>query len=450
LFTNFYNTSRCCPSRASLLTGQYQWDAGMGFMDTPKGDLPEYQGYINNKSITIAEALKMGGYQTFMCGKWHVGSERHMWPDKRGFEQFYGTPNGGGLYFYPSKFYDRPVIWNGEELFPDTTWYSTDGFTDYTIDYIKNRRNKDKPFFIYLAYIAPHFPLQAKKQDKEKYKNIYSHGYEYIREARFKKQIELGLFPATSIMSEAEKNWENVIDKATESKKMAVYAAMIDCMDQNIGRIVNVLTEEGIEDNTIICFLSDNGASSENFNRTPNEEIGTRNSNASYGDWYNVSNTPYRKYKKVEHEGGIVTPMIFNWPNGVINKGKLIRTPAHINDLMPTILEIAGIDYPSHYNNIELDSLDGESFTHLINSNEYVNTNRSMFWEHMGNRAVRQDNWKLVALHGQEWELYNLNKDPFENVDLINVYPDVAEKLINEYESWATKHKVAKWPITEK
>lgn len=151
LFTNFYNTSRCCPSRISLLTGQYQWDAGMGHMDDTKSNLPEYQGFMNNKSVTIAEVLKENGYQTFMSGKWHVGNERSMWPDKRGFEQFYGTPTGGGLYFYPSKFYDRPVFWNGEEVFPDSTWYSTDGFTDYTIDYIKNRRDKKKPFFIYQA-----------------------------------------------------------------------------------------------------------------------------------------------------------------------------------------------------------------------------------------------------------------------------------------------------------
>jgi arylsulfatase A-like enzyme len=448
LFTNFYNTSRCCPSRASLLTGQYQWDAGIGNMLHPMGNLPEYQGYINEKSITIAEALKQGGYQTFMSGKWHVGSERHMWPDKRGFDQFYGTPNGGGLYFYTSKFYERPVFWNGEEVFPDSTWYSTDGFTDYTVDYIKNRRRKDQPFFIYQAYIAPHFPLQAKKKDIEKYANVYKVGYDSIRMARFNKQIELGLFPGTSIMSVSENpNWDKVSDKDTEAHKMAVYAGMVDCMDQNIGRIINALKQEGIEDNTIVCFLSDNGACSVKFNRTPDAEIGTRNSNATYGDWYNVSNTPYRKFKRLEHEGGIITPMVFSWPNGVKNKGSLVHTPAHINDFMPTFLEIAGVDYPSHYNGVEIDSLDGKSFTYLINGNENPDSNRILFWEHQGNRAVRQGNWKLLAEHGKEWELYNLSHDPFETENLMDVYPSTAKKLLNKYEAWSIKHKVAKWPI---
>ncbi len=448
LFTNFYNTSRCCPSRTSLLTGQYQWDAGMGHMTRPLGNLPEYQGYINSKSITIAEALKQKGYQTFMSGKWHVGEQRHMWPDKRGFDQFYGVPSGGGLYYYPSPFYERSVFWNGEQVHPDSNWYSTEGFTDYTVDYIKNQRKKDQPFFIYQAYIAPHFPLQAKKGDIEKYRNLYTHGYDSIRAARFKKQIALGIFPDSSQPSApAYMAWNELENPNNEAHKMTVYAAMVDCMDQNIGRIMETLEKEGIAENTIICFLSDNGACSRKFNETPDAEIGTRHSNAAYGDWYNVSNTPYRKFKREEHEGGIITPMIINWPKGIKNKGQLIRSPAHISDFMPTMLEIVGANYPSHYNGNKLDSLDGKSFAHLLEDSTKTDTTRTLFWEHEGNRAVRQGYWKLVAAHNEEWELYQLKKDPFETENLINTYPKIASSLLVKYKTWAKKHKVANWPI---
>lgn len=238
---------------------------------------------------------------------------------------------------------------------------------------IINRRDKKKPFFIYLAYIAPHFSLQAKRQDIKKYKNIYKAGYDSIRIDRFRKQIELGLFSNTSEFSKsAYSNWEEISDKDSETRKMAVYAAMMDCMDQNIGRIMNALDAEGIGKNIIVCFLSDNGACSANFNKTPESEIGTRNSNSTYGDWYNVSNTPYRKYKRTEHEGGIITPMIFSWPKCVKNKGSMMRTPARINDFMPTVLEITGVEYPSQNNEVKLDPLDGESFLNLLNGSNDI------------------------------------------------------------------------------
>ena len=448
LFTNFYNTSRCCPSRTSLLTGQYQWDAGMGCMDYTKSDYPEYQGYLNRKSATIAEMLKTANYQTFMAGKWHVGSkERYMWPDGRGFDQFYGVPKGGGIYFYPSKFYERPVFWNGEQVYPDSTWYSTDAFTDYSINYIKEKREKDKPFFMYLAYIAPHFPLQAKKEDIEKYKDTYKVGYDVIRKARFKKQQEMGLFPKNIKMSEPDyPEWDSVKNKDDESLKMAVYAAMVDCMDQNIGRLMQSLEDEGIEDNTIVFFLSDNGAAQTDWNKTPDAKIGTRNSNAAYGIWYNVSNTPYRMHKSQEHEGGIITPLIVHWPAGIKSKGTKISEIAHITDLMPTCLELAGAKYPAKYKGKALDPLDGKSILPLLNG-KLQDKNRLYFWEHMGNKAVRKGNWKLVALYHGDWELYNLENDPFETNNLINNQPEKAKALLGEYEKWAKKHGVQPWPL---
>ena len=451
LFTNFYNASRCCPTRASLLTGQYQWDAGIGHMDYTKSPLPEYQGYLNQQSVTIAEVLKDNGYQTFMSGKWHIGhKQRAWWPDHRGFEQFYGTPAGGGIYFYPSKFYDRPVFWNGEQQYPDSSWYSTDAFTDYSIDYIKNRRKKDKPFFMYLAYIAPHFPLQAKKEDIDKYRETYKVGYDVIRNARYEKQKKLGLVRNDLPASDAVyPDWDSVEDKDAEAMEMAVYAAMIDCLDQNIGKLMQSLKDEGIDKNTMVMFLSDNGACQTAWNKTPEAELGSRDCNAGYGIWYNVSNTPYRMRKSQQHEGGNITPLIMHWPAGLEKKGEYIREHAHINDIMPTCLALAGADYPENYNSKKLDKLDGKSFLPLLDGAKQ-DKKRAFFWEHEGNTAVRVGDWKLVSLHKKEWELYNLDEDPYELNDLAEQFPERAEELRKKYKVWAKEHGVQKWPLKKK
>ena len=447
LFSHFYNASVCCPTRASLLTGQCQWDAGMGTMAGGKSLFPEYQGFINKKSVTIAEVLKQYGYQTYMGGKWHVGNERHMWPDKRGFDQFYGTPAGGGIYFYPSKFYERPIFWNGELVKPDTTWYSTDGFTDYAINFIKNERMEGKPFFMYLAYIAPHYPLQAKKQDIEKYKNKYSVGYEAIRNERFKKQKKLGIVTEELTLSPAVyPAWESVENKEQEAREMAVYAAMVDCMDQNIGRLLKTLEDQGIEENTIVFFLSDNGAGMSDFNKTPEAEIGTRNSNAAYGVWYNVSSTPYRKGKQRQHEGGIITPMIARWPAGIKNKGEIIHEPAHINDFMPTCIELAGAKYPKTFNGNKIGPHDGKSFLPLISGKEQ-DKERIYFSSFIGNNAIRQGDWKLVKLHKEDWELYNIKNDPTELYDLSHKEPAKFNELLTKYNDFAKEHGVRPWPL---
>ncbi len=448
LFTNFYNTSRCCPSRASLLTGQYQWDAGVGHMDTDKSDLPEYQGYLNEKSVTIASLLGANGYDTFLSGKWHLGKERLKWPDMNGFKQFYGTPAGGGIYFYPSKFYKREVYWNGLKTNPDSTWYSTDAFTDHAIRYLERDRDKEKPFFMYLPYIAPHFPLQAKEADIAKYMEVYQDGYDAIRKMRLEKQKSLGLLSeAFELPPPTFPEWGSLENPEEEARKMAVYAAMMDCLDQNIGRLMNSLEEQGLADNTIVFFLSDNGAASVDFNRTPEATIGSRNSNASYGKWYNVSNTPYRMFKKTEHEGGIITPMIAYGLSG--QQGKLVHQPAHINDFMATCLELAQVDYPKTFNEVSLDPLDGISFLPLLEDTA-ATSDRTLFWEHEGNRAVRQGNWKLVALHKKEWELYDLSKDPFELQNVAGEFTTIAVELQQKYNHWAAEHGVQSWPLPKK
>lgn len=430
LFTHCYNASRCCPSRASLLTGLYQHRAGVGHMSSDLG-FPAYQGHLNDQCVTIAEVLKEQGYRTIMTGKWHVGDEREHWPDKRGFERFYGIPKGGGLYFYPSKFIDRPIYRNSEQVKPDSsTFYSTDAFTNEAIKFVEESSNDNKPFFLYLAYIAPHFPLQAWPEDIAKYEGMYDEGYESIRQKRYSKQKKLNIVSADAELSPSNfPSWDAVEDKSEEIHKMEVYAAQVDRMDQNIGRLISYLEKTDELDNTVIFFLSDNGATAEGVNLSPDAQIGTAASFVSYGqNWANVSNTPYRLYKSMAHEGGIITPLIVHWPEGIGQSGRFIKEVVHINDIMPTCLDIAGATYPDAYQGREILSLDGQSFTPLLKQDK-KDIYRQFFWEHQGNQAVREGDWKLVKRNNQPWQLYHLEQDPTELHDLSEENESLLDKL---------------------
>ncbi len=449
LFTNFYNTSRCCPSRAALLTGQYQWDAGIGHMTYTKSKLAEYQRALRNDIPTVAELLGRHGYQTMMSGKWHVGDQRENWPDRRGFEHFYGTPTGGGIYFYPSKFYDRPVFEDGKQIKPENDWYSTDAFTERAINFVCNTRTSGSPFFLYLAYIAPHFPLQAKRKDIQKYQGMYDTGFDKVRRARFSKQKALGLFDGDlKISKPSHPTWNSIEAKDRESLEMSIYAAQIDCMDQNIGQLIAALKSEGIYENTIVMFLSDNGGCSAGWNKTPEAKLGSRDCNAAYGHWYNVSNTPYRESKSRVHEGGIISPLIFHWPAGVRQAGTLVRQPTHIMDILPTCLELAGVKYPAKFNATNVDPLDGVSFLDSVRSTTTKKlSDRKLFWEHEGNQAVRYGDWKLVRLRKKPWQLFNLADDPFESHDLSATHPNKVKSLNTAYAKWAKHHGVQPWPL---
>lgn len=446
LFTNCYNASRCCPSRASLLTGLYQHRAGVGFMNGDMGT-PSYQGYLNDKCVTIAEMLKEEGYRTIVSGKWHVGSAKDQWPEHRGFDQSYGLPTGGGVYFYPSKFVNRPIVKNGKEVVPDsTTFYSTDNFTKEAIEFIGEGKTNEAPFFLYLPYIAPHFPLQAWPEDIAKYKGKYDEGYNTIRKRRFEKQQKLGVVGDFAISPPDFEPWPS--EKAIEeARRMEVYAAQVDRLDQNIGKLVTHLKEIGEWENTVIMFLSDNGASAEVFDRAPGAEVGTNDSFKSYGKaWANVSNTPFRKSKMYEHEGGIGTPLIVHWPKGIEHDGQLVKSPVHITDIMPTCLDIAGATYPKKYNGKTIDPLDGKSFSAILNGKKPEKP-RTLFWEHMGNKAVRIGDWKAVKLLEGVWELYNLNEDPTELSDLANNEPDRLKKMVAQWNAWADEVEVRPWPL---
>ena len=386
-----------------------------------------------------------------MSGKWHIGDEKPNWPINRGFDRFYGIPAGGGVYFWPPVGLDRKVYLNDQLVQPDSNWYSTDAFTDYAINFISEAARDEKPFFLYTAYIAPHFPLQAWPEDIKKYEDTYDIGHEQIRQKRFQRQKELNVLPARAMLSDAEYlTWSNFEDQSKEAKMMSVYAAMVDRLDQNVGRLINHLEAEGIADNTVIFFLSDNGGCPNGRNDTPNAQIGTRNSFVAYGrSWANVSNTPYRKYKAMTHEGGILTPLIAHWPNELTNKGLVTHEPAHIIDFMATCLEIAHAEYPVSFNHNQLLPPAGTSFLPQLKGLP-ADHERLLFWEHEGNKAVRQDHWKLVKRHKQEWELYDLSVNPTEIQNVVDQFPKKKAKLLKAYNQWAEDNQVLEWPVVRK
>ncbi len=449
LFTHFYNTSRCTPSRGSILTGLSGHQAGVGHLNSD-WEYASYQGHLADNAVTIAELLQPEGYRTIQVGKWHVGNSRPYWPIDKGFERMYGIPAGGGVYFWPphNKVGSRPVYLGEEVQSPDPdTWYSTDAFTDYAIDFVEEANTDSKPFFMYLAYIAPHFPLQAWPDDIAKYRNEYSVGYEEIRNARFQKQKQLGVVSESVTMSPADfPDWSSVSDQDLQDHKMAIYAAQIDNMDSNIGRLIQKLKDLGQYDNTLIMFLSDNGGASASHN-TSTDFIGTKDSFVSYGkNWANVSNTPYRRYKTEEHEGGILTPLIVHYPNGITNSGLITHEAAHISDIVPTCLELTEISYPTTFNGLETMNLAGESFWSIVQGGSTDDT-RVFGWEHEGNKGVRVGDWKLVKLYGSSWELYNLANDPTELNDLSGTETARVETLKEEYEKWKVRSYVIDWNV---
>lgn len=453
---NFYNASRCCPSRASLLTGLYPHQAGVGDMMNTR-PFPAYQGYLNKTSVTIAEVLKESGYATFMGGKWHVGQAKEHWPLQRGFDKFFGIIDGANSYFENRPY--RPnqkltIALGNEEYTPEKGYYSTDAYTNYALKFIDENKDSNQPFFLYLAYQAPHWPLHALPEDIAKYKGKFMKGWEAMRKERFEKQKKLGIIDVHIQLSPLDKNlrkWESLSQKEKEEwdEKMAVYYAMIDRMDQNIGRVRQKVKELGEEDNTLIMFLSDNGGSPENITNTGfTEEI--RNANfisasdptsfTALGiEGANVNNTPFRLYKHWEYEGGTATPFIAYYPN-VIKKGnQLSKQPAHIIDIMATCLAIANAKYPKEYQQNLITPTEGISLLPLFSGKKWKGHD-ALFFEHEGHRAVRAGDWKIVSEYpDNKWELYNLKLDRTELNDLSSKNPAKLKELATLYDAWAKR-----------
>jgi arylsulfatase len=456
VMTQFYNSSRCCPSRASLLTGLYQHQAGVGDMVNTRKE-PAYQGYLNHNCVTIAEALKAGGYNTYMAGKWHVGTAPENWPVKRGFDHYFGLIDGAGSYFNPTASY-RPnqhltVALDDKPFTPGPNWYSTDNYADYAVKYIKDNKTTGKPFFLYMAFTSPHWPLQALPEDIAKYKGKFMKGWDVLREERLKKMITLGIVPKDTKLSPRDKNvpeWNSLTqeEKVDFDDKMAVYSAMVDRMDQNIGRIRQALKETGVDQNTLIMFLSDNGASSEytKGNGFLPEIIAASKKPASdptsfttYGfPGANVSNTPLRLFKHWEYEGGTATPFIAYAPS-IIKQHIQTDQPGHLIDLMATCLDVAGVTYPKTYNGNTITPTEGVSLLPLMKGKTWKGNN-ALFFEHEGNRAVRQGDWKLVSQYPEnQWALYNIKTDRAELNDLSTKYPDRVKQMEALYNEWAPR-----------
>ena len=349
---SFYNSARCCPARAALLTGLFPHQAGMGHMTPRNYGRPGYIGHLNERCVTIPEVLRGAGYGTYMAGKWHVGDDRPYWPVDRGFDRYFGTVAGGGNYFHPEP--EKKLALDDKLVEPRPDFYMTEDYTNYALQFLEEHRDKrgGDPYFLYMAHYAPHFPLHARPADIEKYRGRYLKGWDKLREERYARQVELGLIDAKWPLSPRDprsKAWDEVENKERWAQRMTVYAAQLDCMDRNVGRLLDSIREAGEEENTLVMFLSDNGASAEAVDKFPEAQLGTQESYTAYGlPWANVSNTPFRRHKSWVHEGGISTPLLARWP-GHIEAGSRSAQVGHITDIMATCLEVAGASYPQQF-----------------------------------------------------------------------------------------------------
>ena len=452
-FTQFYNAGRCCPTRASLMTGLHPHQVGIGHMTAPPnqplGIEGPYQGFLNNNCVTLAQVLKSAGYHTLMTGKWHLGIESSSeWPLQRGFDRYYGGLSGAFNYFKPGG--DRGMTDGNQPATVDDHFYATDFFTERACEYISEAVNSDNhPFFLYLAYNAPHWPLNARWDDYQKYRGRYRAGWESLMRTRLAKQQALGLWP-TSIepAPHVGPTWDSLTDAQRDDLDaiMAAYAGCIDSIDQNIGKLIDHLRRLQQLDNTLILFLSDNGACQEGGTLGEGSEAMVRQPPAGTAGvrlglaWANACNTPFRLYKHFVHEGGACTPLIAHWPNGIpaSRQGQYVRQVAYLPDFMATCLELSGANYPEH-----VPACVGKSMLPLLSGSEQPIHSEPLYWEHEGNAAVRWEKWKLVREYQQPWELYDIEVDRAELHNLASEQPERVQQLSQLWEAWATQHQVA-------
>jgi arylsulfatase len=452
-FTQFYNTGRCCPTRAALLTGLYAHQAGVGHMVENKG-VPGYRGHLNDSCVTIAEVLKPAGYFTALSGKWHVGQESGVTPWGRGFDRSLNAAAGG--FYYPESsraklFLNGSEIANDDERLPKN-WYSTDLWTTFGLRFIDEAVAEKKPFYLHLCHNAPHFPLQAPAEEIAKFRGKYKAGWEAIAGERYAKQRELGIIDkawAKARRPEAVQPWKDL--PADEQERfdhlMAAYAAVVHRMDKAVGDLVAGLKQRGVFENTLILFMSDNGGNAEGGPKgTTSGDPSTAKSSWFCGmSWAFVENTPFRLYKHYNHEGGIATPLIAHWPAGIAAKGELRTQPAHLIDIMSTCTDVGGATYPREFKGKPIIPMEGKSLVGAF-ANRAV-TRDSLYWEHEGNAAVRVGDLKLVR-HGRDgaWELYDLKTDRTELHDLAAAQPEKAKELAANWEGWAARAFVKPYP----
>ena len=493
-FRQFYNTSRCCPTRAALLTGLYQHQAGIGHMmaayEVDGEVVPSYQAKLNRSCVTFGEALRPAGYTTLMSGKWHVtpgvdrskGDEidKSNWPRQRGFDRFFGTIQGAGSFYAPYSLTreNDPTSSDGD---PD--FYYTMAIGDNAAQFIEEAP-RDKPFFLYLPFTSPHWPLHALDEDIARYKGKYDMGWDELRRIRRERMIEIGVIQEEWDLTprdEVVPAWEDVENKEWESRRMEVYAAQITAMDRAIGVVVDKLKELEVLENTLIFFLADNGACAEELTKDssgliyptetrdgrsvavgnyPSEMPGQEDDYQSYGvPWANASNTPFRMYKHWVHEGGISSPLIVHWPEGVSVPGTWTDQPGHLIDIMATCLDVAEAPYPETYEGNAITPLEGESLRPIFAGEDRNGHADGIYWEHEGNKAIRLGKWKLVSRWSaandmgrpkgepgdRAWELYDIDADRTEMHDLADENREQVERMAAMWEKWADRVGVLEW-----
>lgn len=457
-FTNFYNAARCCPTRASLLTGLYPHEAGMGGMvKTGNTEPGPYQGYLNNECVTIAEVLKEAGYYTAASGKWHVGEERPNWPIDRGFDNYHGLISGAANYFDITKTKNNSVtrVFAKDSMayVPDQdNFYMTDFITENALAYLDTAKQKEQPFFLYVAYTAPHWPLHALQEDIDKFRGKFKKGWDVLRKERFARMKEMGIVEKDQRLSERDEKvdaWGSLseLEKDKMDLMMSIYVAQMYRMDIGIGRVMDKLDKMGVGENTLVLFLSDNGGCAEGGkegqdfwgNFWGSDAVpGSGDSYHSYGrSWANLSNTPYRMFKHWVHEGGIITPLIARWPKVIDDEGTITRQVGTIRDIMATCCDLANANYPEKYKGVAIKPTAGQSLVPVFRG-ETREVSSPVFWEHEGNKAVRMGDWKLVSKDGEAWELYNLSTAPTELRNVITDNPQLQKQMIKAYEDWAS------------
>jgi len=509
-YTQFYNGARCCPTRASLLTGLYPQQAGVGHMVSDRGT-PAFRGDLSANAVTIGEVLKGAGYSTYLSGKWHVARwdndkedfeiDKKNWPNQRGFDEFYGMISGAGSFYDP-----RSLSHNNQYVTPSDDFYMTNAVTEYAVERI-NEHESENPFFMYVAYTAPHWPMHALPEDIAKYKGMYDNGWDHMRSERLKRMKELGIVPDHTELTPRDSrvlSWDEDIEHRNwEIANMEVYAAMTDRMDAGIGEIVAELKRKGELNNTLIFFLQDNGACAEELDwiespdhsenplnipegytlgkedrqtymipkytrdgipvTVQNKEVmpGPAHTYTAYGkNWANASNTPFRMYKHWVNEGGISTPLIVHWPKEIKGSNALRRQPSHLIDIMATCVDVANAKYPKNYNGNDIAPLEGKS---LIGSFSNEPIDRALYWEHEGNRAVREGKWKLVSksdfnsfiwdkeneLALENWELFDMELDRIEMNDIASAHPEKVKEMSSKWLAWAKRTGIVPRPYEE-
>lgn len=457
-WSQFYNNARSCPSRAVLMTGLYPHQAGMGWMAAAATDGSlEYAGKLNQNCVTLAEVMDGADYETYMCGKWHLCTDRECqgecteaWPMARGFQHFYGIPEGASHYF-------NARMVNGETRLEKTTdednFYITEALTDTAAAYIGRHDYSEKPLFMYMAFNAPHWPLHALQEDIDKNIEKYRAGWDVLREQRFARQKEMGLFGPDVELSPRDANvpaWDSLTTGQQEdfTMRMAIYAAQINAIDRGVGKIVAALKERGQFENTLIMFMDDNGACAEHISSGASKVVtGKSDTYESYRiNWANLSSTPYREYKHYTNEGGIATPLIVSWPNGIdaSRNGSFVREYGYFADIMATCVDVAGATYPKKFNGHKIHPCEGVS---LVPNFSGEPTGRGMtFWEHEVNIAVRDGKWKLNIHHVEDepidltkLELYDMDADPTELHNLASADPERAAAMLEAWKQWADR-----------